>query len=350
MNKAMSPRQLKILNYLTDSNKSRTEIEELLLKDYAVSKITVVRDLSELIEQGFIQQQGLGPSTYYSITNKPTNLPIYNLDEYFKTDVDKRNIRGSHFETNLINEIDNFFNLKELNEIEISRNVFKNIMSKRNSTDIKRELERFIIELSWKSSKIEGNTYTLLDTENLIKNNIEASSNSKEESQMILNHKYAFDYILKNLDNFKEFSGQNLKQIHSLIVKDLNIQTDYRLHSVGIAGTKYLPLDNKYQIEDAIKMLDMKLKDIESPFIKAFATLVFISYIQPFADGNKRTARILSNSILIANNYYPLSYRSVDEIEYKKALIIFYEQFNISYFKKTFLNQYQFSMTNYFKS
>jgi len=83
--------------------------------------------------------------------------------------------------------------------------------------------------------------------------------------------------------------------------------------------------------------------------IQAFSTLVFVSYIQPFVDGNKRTARILSNAILLANSYYPLSYRSVDEIEYKKALIIFYEQFNIYYFKKIFLEQYQFSVDNYFK-
>lgn len=129
----------------------------------------------------------------------------------------------------------------------------------------------------------------------------------------------------------------------------MNIKTDYREHGAGITGTKYLPLDNKYQIEDAINELETKFKQIDSPLIQAFSTLVFVSYIQPFVDGNKRTARILSNAILLANSYYPLSYRSVDEIEYKKALIIFYEQFNIYYFKKIFLEQYQFSVDNYFK-
>lgn len=350
MNKKLSSRQLKILNYLTDSNKSRIEIEELLSTEFPVSKVTVVRDLGELIEKGFIKQQGSGPSTYYSLTNKSTNLPIYDIDEYFKTEVDNRKIKGLEFNKDLLDEIKKFFDKLELAEIEISRNIFKNIMNKRDSTEVKKELERFIIELSWKSSKIEGNTYTLLDTENLIKNNIHAPNNTKEESQMILNHKDSFDYVMKNLDDFKHFSQKNLKQIHSLIVKDLDIQTDYRLHSVGIAGTKYIPIDNKYQIEDAINSLELKLKKIKSPFIQAFATLVFISYIQPFSDGNKRTARMLSNSILVANNYYPLSYRSVDEIEYKKALIIFYEQFNIWYFKQIYLNQYEFSMKNYFKS
>lgn len=348
MNTELSRRQLNILKYLSDSSKNRSQIEKLLSEDQLVSKITVVRDLADLIEKKYIKQEGSGPSTFYSLSSQPTNLPIFDLNNYFRLDVDKRNTKGDRYSENLLNEIDNFFKSKDLTEINDTRNTFKNIMSKRNSTEIKKELERFVIELSWKSSKIEGNTYTLLDTENLIKNNVEASNNTKEESQMILNHKYAFDYILKNLDSFKNFSVESLKLLHSIIVKNLNIQTDYRSHSVGIAGTKYLPLDNKYQIEDAVLQLEKKLKKIESPFVKAFATLVFVSYIQPFADGNKRTARMLSNALLIANSYYPLSYRSVDEIEYKKALIIFYEQFNIYYFKDIFLKQYKFSVENYF--
>ena len=91
-----------------------------------------------------------------------------------------------------------------------------------------------------------------------------------------------------------------------------------------------------------------KLNHNTPAVLSAFVILVFISYIQPFADGNKRTARLMSNAILLANNYYPLSYRNVDEVLYKKALIIFYEQFNIYYFKKVFLEQYYFSVENYF--
>ena len=348
MSENITHRQSKILTYLAEASKSRSEIEELLSKDYSASKVTVIRDLAELMDKGIISQQGSGPSTYYALADKPNNLPIYNLDEYFKIDVDKRNIKGIRFQMDLIKKIEQLFNPKELFDIEASRKDFENVIKRREATDIKKELERFVIELSWKSSKIEGNTYTLLDTENLIKNNIASPNNTKEESQMIINHKNAFNYILKNLVIFKDFSEDNLKKIHTLLVKDLNINTDYRTHSVGITGTKYLPLDNKYQIEDAIKELKLNLKNVKSAFVKAFITLVFISYIQPFADGNKRTARMLSNAILISNNYYPLSYRNIDEIEYKKALIIFYEQFNIYYFKDIFLNQYKFSTKNYF--
>jgi len=213
---------------------------------------------------------------------------------------------------------------------------------------VKKELERFVIELSWKSSKIEGNTYSLLDTENLLKNNVEAPNHTKDEKNMILNHKYAFDYILNNLSGFKEFSVKETILLHDILTKNLNVSTGLREMGVGIAGTKYKPIGNKYQIEDAMRALDEKLSTVKSPVLKSFATLVFISYIQPFADGNKRTARLMSNGILLANKYYPLSYRNVDEVEYKKSLIIFYEQQTIYYFKKIFKEQYEFSMNNYF--
>jgi Fic family protein len=86
----------------------------------------------------------------------------------------------------------------------------------------------------------------------------------------------------------------------------------------------------------------------ENPIEKALITVLMIAYIQPFEDGNKRTSRILSNAILLANQYCPLSYRSVDEIEYKKAIILFYEQNNVSYFKELFLEQFKQAINKYF--
>jgi Fic family protein len=83
-------------------------------------------------------------------------------------------------------------------------------------------------------------------------------------------------------------------------------------------------------------------------FEKALLALVLISYIQPFTDGNKRTARIVSNSILINNYYCPLSFRTVDSIEYKKAMLLFYEQNNISAVKDIFINQFEFAVKTYF--
>lgn len=83
-------------------------------------------------------------------------------------------------------------------------------------------------------------------------------------------------------------------------------------------------------------------------FEKALLALVLLSYIQAFADGNKRTGRIVSNAILVAHGYCPLSFRTADSVEYKKAMLIFYEQNNISAFKKIFIDQYEFAVNTYF--
>jgi Fic family protein len=348
MEEKLSKRQIQILNLLSQKDLARSEIEKYLETTYSVSKATIVRDLTDLISLRFIEQKGSGPSTYYTIKNLPYDLPIFDLDDYFKSETDKRKILGERFNSDLINKVDTFFSGEELATLENTKTSFAKRINSKNDTEIKKELERFVIELSWKSSQIEGNTYTLLDTENLLKNNIEALNHSQQEKQMILDHKYAFDYIIKNTSEFKDFTAKGLDIIHSLIVKSLGVSLGFRTHGVGISGTKYLPLDNKYQIEDAITKLEKKLKKTKSPFIKAFGTLLFISYIQPFADGNKRTARMLSNAILFSNNCYPLSYRSVDETYYKKAQILFYEQYNIFYFKQIFKEQYNFSLDNYF--
>lgn len=344
----LSKRQTEILRLLSQKDLTRSEIEAFLETNYTVSKATIVRDLTDLIDLNYIEQKGLGPSTYYTIKNLPYDLPIYDLDDYFKVETDSRKVVGDRFNIDLIDQVDKFFSNDELDSMEKTKTDFAKRIEFKNDTEIKKELERFVIELSWKSSQIEGNTYTLLDTENLIKNNIEAVNHTEQEKQMILNHKYAFDYVLKNITDFKDFTIGGLNSLHSLIVEKLDIGQGVRTHGVGISGTKYLPLDNKYQIEDALNKLEKKLKGTKSPFIKAFGSLLFISYIQPFADGNKRTARILSNAILLSNNCYPLSYRSVDEILYKKALIVFYEQYNIFYIKQIFKDQYNFSANNYF--
>ncbi len=117
---------------------------------------------------------------------------------------------------------------------------------------------------------------------------------------------------------------------------------------VGIVGTNYRPLDNQHQIKEAVEKLVKIINKLKNPIEKALTTVIMISYIQPFEDGNKRTGRILANAILLANNYCPLSYRSIDEAEYKKAVIIFYENNSLAYFKELFIEQFNFAVDKYF--
>lgn len=211
----------------------------------------------------------------------------------------------------------------------------------------KKELERFTIELSWKSSRIEGNTYTLLDTEKLILENKEAVGKTKEETQMILDHKEAFQLVYENKNLFKEITRRNLEETHKLLVKNLSVGLGLRKSPVGVSGSRYRPLDNIYQIEQALNDLAKTIKRLKTPYAKAMMTLLGISYIQLFEDGNKRTGRIMADALLMADNCAPLSYRSVNEKNYKEATLVFYELNSITSFKKIFIEQYEFAAQNY---
>jgi Fic family protein len=200
----------------------------------------------------------------------------------------------------------------------------------------------------WKSSKIEGNTYSLLETEKLLKEHETASGKTKEEASMLLNHKEALDFIIENTDYLSHLNVARIENIHSILVQELGINRNIRNRRVGISGTNYKPLDNEFQVREALEKMCVLINAKENIFEKSLLALVLISYIQPFSDGNKRTARIISNAILMHNEYCPISFRTVDSIDYKKAMLLFYEQNNISAFKKIYMEQFEFAVKTYF--
>ena len=128
----------------------------------------------------------------------------------------------------------------------------------------------------------------------------------------------------------------------------MGVDRNVRKRRVGISGTNYKPLDNEYQIKEALGEMCELVNNRECIFEKALLLLVLISYIQPFGDGNKRTARIVSNAILISNKHCPISFRTIDSVEYKKAMLLFYEQNNITAIKEIFINQFEFAVKTYF--
>ena len=204
------------------------------------------------------------------------------------------------------------------------------------------------IDLSWKSSQIEGNTYSLLETEHLLKEKKTAAGKTKDEATMLLNHKEALDFIIENPGYVSPVGVSVIEDIHSILIKDLPVDRNIRKRRVGISGTNYKPLDNEFQIKEALEDMCALVNKQENVFTKALLLLVLISYIQPFADGNKRTARIMSNAILINNRYCPISFRTADAVDYKKTMLIFYEQNNITAFKNIFITQFKFAVDTYF--
>ena len=345
----INSRQKLILELVDQSGGiSRLEIKSKLKGDSLVSIPTIARDLSHLLKNGYVRVDGQGRNTKYFSLNTNRLLKYFDIDQYFVLDPDKRINTKKGFDFTVFDQLSDLFTQKELVEIsKVNKSFAKESLSLEKDIYLK-ELERFTIELSWKSSKIEGNTYSLLDTEALVKQKIEAPGHPKEEAIQILNHKRAFESILKNKNEYKKITLSQVAQLHNFMVKDLNINTGIRSQAVGITGTVYRPLDNQWQIKECLEKIILIVNETVYPLEKALIILAMLSYIQPFADGNKRTARMLANAVLLAHDFYPLSYRSVDETFYKKALVLFYEQNSLYYLKKILLDQYKFALETYF--
>lgn len=312
-----------------------------------ISYSSVKRIVADLVASLYVKTEGRARATRYRVS--PLFAPI-DLDEYYSKEVDSRPmLTGYNFD--LIPSTlrtASLFTAAEADELNNLQAQFARNFASLTDEQKRRDMERLGIDLSWKSSQIEGNTYSLLETERLLKEKKTASGKTKEEAIMLLNHKEALDFIVAHPDYMEHLSISSIEDIHSLLIKDLGVDRNIRTRRVGITGTNYRPLDNEFQIREALQQTCDLINDRSSVFEKALFALVLISYIQPFNDGNKRIARITSNAIMIANGYCPISFRSVDSLDYKKAMLLFYEQNNISAFKRIFIEQFRFAVETYF--
>lgn len=316
----------------------------------APSDSTMKRLLSAAVKEGNIETAGRGPATKYKLTPQAHVTMPLDLATYFDKDIDEREIQES-FNFDLIRDVlpkVEIFTKEELEVLNAAQLEFEKNTEGMTELEYRKEMERLGVDLSWKSSQIEGNTYSLLETERLLKDKQTASGKTKEEAIMLLNHKDALDFVLDVPDYLKELSVHRIEDIHSILTKELEVDRNIRHRRVGITGTNYRPLDNEFQIREALEDTCTLVNGKDNVFEKALLTLVLLSYIQAFVDGNKRTARITSNAVLIANGYCPISFRAVDSIDYKKAMLMFYEQNNIAAFKKIFIEQFLFAVKTYF--
>jgi Fic family protein len=328
-------------------NLSSKEIHEGHHKEFAYA--TVKRMLQSLVDDNLVQTTGKGKATRYKLSEAYELLHPIELDEYFKKEIDEREIRR-HFNHEIFNLLRNIqvFTTEENEHLAKLQQAYEKNIAGLSETEHNKELERLAIDLSWKSSQIEGNTYSLLETERLLKEKETAAGKTRDEATMLLNHKEALDFIIENPQHMRLLSIARIEEIHGLLIKDLNVERNIRIRRVGISGTNYRPLENDFQIREALEQTCALLNSIDNVFTKALLSLMLLSYIQAFTDGNKRTARIVSNAVLISQRYCPLSFRTVDPIVYKKAMLLFYEQNNLTAFKKIFIEQFEFAVNTYF--
>jgi Fic family protein len=318
--------------------------------DSEKSLATLKRVLTNLINGKLIETVGKGKATKYRLSQYFKLFENTDIDTYYSKEIDEREIKET-FDLSIIQDLlPNVSLLLQSENIKLEnlQNEYSKNISELTKNEYNKELERLAIDLSWKSSQIEGNTYSLLETERLIKEKEVAQGKSKEEATMLLNHKDALDFIIDNPDYLFPLSLSKIEDIHSILIKDLGIDRNIRKRRVGISGTNYKPLENEFQIKEALTSVCDLINGKSNVFEQALLALILISYIQPFSDGNKRTARIVSNAILINQKTCPISFRTVDSIDYKKAMLLFYEQNNITVFKRIFIDQFEFAVKTYF--
>ncbi|CAN1553620.1 Fido domain containing protein [Burkholderiaceae bacterium] len=211
-------------------------------------------------------------------------------------------------------------------------------------------LSRLLVDLSWASSKLEGNTYSRLDTQNLIELGQIAQGKNAIETQMILNHKAAIEMLIEGADEVG-FDAFTFKNLHAVLSQDLMrdplASGRLRRRTVEISGTVFHPAALPQFIEDCFEQLLNKVAAIPDPFEQAFFLMVQLPYLQPFEDVNKRVSRIGANISLFKNNLCPLPFIDVPERAYVEGTLGVYELNEVDLLRDVFVWAYERSCQRY---
>jgi hypothetical protein len=209
---------------------------------------------------------------------------------------------------------------------------------------------RLLIDLSWASSYLEGNTYSLLETERLISFGQVAEGKDALETQMILNHKQAIEFLVESADEIG-FNRYSILNLHAILSDNLltNPEACGRLRqiAVGIGGSVYTPLSTPQLLEEYFQLALDTAAAIIDPFEQSFFTLVHLSYLQPFEDVNKRVARLAANIPLVKHNLCPLSFIDVPKRSYVEGILGVYELNRIELLRDVFVWGYERSVKHY---
>lgn len=205
-------------------------------------------------------------------------------------------------------------------------------------------MNRLLIDLSWASSRLEGNTYTRLDTLNLIEHSREAEGKDRLETQMIVNHKQAIEFLIEQAEEIG-FNMYTFMNLHALLSENLLADPAasgrLRRRIVEIGGTVYRPLGAPQQVEELFRLILEKAGMIRDPFEQSFFLMVHVPYLQPFEDVNKRVSRLAANIPFIKANLCPLSFVDVPDRAYLEGTLAIYEHARVELLRDVFVWAYQ---------
>lgn len=312
------------------------------LSQLALPYRTLQRRLATLAKNGQLQVIGSGRGTLYklapqfeltsSLTNPQPKLVTYNrkfLDDY------QPNVTSY---------------LSEKNRLHLWE-IGKSFQHQRPAGTYAREiLSRLLIDLSWNSSRLEGNTYSLLETERLLSSGETADDRSSFETQMILNHKNAIEFLVDTADEIT-FNRYTILNLHALLSDNLlgNSEASGRLRAISVAihGTVFRPLAIPQLIDECFQQVLDKAAAINDPYEQAFFAMVQFPYLQPFEDVNKRVSRLAANIPFIKNNLCPLSFTDVSDQAYIDSMLSVYEFNRIELLRDLFIWAYERSALRY---
>ncbi len=345
--------------HLLHSYNDRIGMSALIAKlGQAFNDRTVRRLLSELIKEGKVIKSGAGPSTQYQIINTNIQNSVHNnkagieegtsrykLENVFQPESLKTitAIRQPIFTRKPVSYNRNWINAYIPNHTFYLSQQQRNQLAQAGNRTLVKEvqpagtysrkiLNRLLIDLSYNSSRLEGNTYSKLDTEKLLMQGLSQSDKLDAERVMILNHKDAIEYLVRNAERL-DVSYKTICTIHYLLSDGLLPTQDMgkvRNQGVRIGHSSYYPLEDNRRLEANLQNIITKAAQIIDPYEQSLFLLVHIAYLQPFMDINKRTSRISANIPLVKSNVVPLSFNEINQHDYISAMLSVYELNQVS--------------------
>lgn len=341
--------------------KGASQSEILEASGLKISWRTLLRRLEVLIEQHEVSVTKAGRSTRYFLVEQPTiferpdiSIPLSAASKALFFQVSKpseqRTPVGYHREF-LENYVPNADSYLKPEDKKLLADLGKTAQPDHPAGTFAREiLNRLLIDLSWNSSRLEGNTYSLLDTERLIAAGIAADDKSAMDTQMILNHKDAIEFIVNGAEDI-DLNRYTILSLHALLsdnlLPDPSASGRLRNHPVGINKSVLTPLAIPQLIGEMFDLMLEKARQINDPFEQVFFVMVHLPYLQPFDDVNKRVSRLAANIPLIKRNLAPLSFTEVPYDVYINGLLAVYEMNRVELLKDVFIWAYQRSAFRY---
>lgn len=339
---AMDDVEKSILAYFLEDPATAVSAGEIST-ELGIERTTLFRRLTSMGELGIVSFEGEGRMRKYRLNS--------NSDEYLKWDLSRppSDRQRVMYDPGLLkNYVPNKTFLLTPEQREAMRQAAGGEKLKVAPENYRRVLNSLLIDLSYASSKLENVNISWLDTKTLIEFGERPEGLSDFQLAIVLNHKNAIQFMV---ENDLSFTRRDIFDLHSLLMKDLLKEpgADGRIRTkiVGFDDSRYIPLANPQQISEEFDTLLSKASQIEDPFEQSFFALLFIAYLQPFQDGNKRTSRLSTNIPLLKHRLPPFSFADIGRRDYTFGLLAFYERGRADFLAKSYSSAYMKTAQRY---